>query len=192
MYAEAPPLLIATDGMPSYGQIMLSETLGTFILVLASLAARGFIKRGPAYNMTQGALTMAVALAAVQRMFRETSGGIVNPAVAFAKIIWQEFTLKVDSENNNSQWTYEYATSFFVGPFSGAMLAGSCYNLLRHVAYKMDTYEKPGSSATNSKISETNSLVTDPDLSQSYKSQEINDSARPTSHNTASFTRDNN
>jgi len=96
VYASPPPLIITTDGMPSYGQIMLSETIGAFILVITVLSARGYIKRGPIYNMITGALAMALGLNAVQRMFRETSGGIVNPTIALALIIWQEFTLNVD------------------------------------------------------------------------------------------------
>ena len=43
VYATPPPLLIAVDGTPSYGQIMLSETIAAFILVITSLTARGFI-----------------------------------------------------------------------------------------------------------------------------------------------------
>lgn len=94
--------------------------------------------------------------------------------------------MNVDSENNNSQWTYEYAASFFIGPISGAMLAGATYNLLRHNAEKMDSYVKPGAKP----IDDSNSLVTDPDLSQSYRSND--DSIRPQSatapsRQTASF-----
>ena len=70
-------------------------------------------------------------------MFRETSGGIANPAVATAKIIWQEFTLKVNPEAYNSQWTYEYATSFFVGPLAGSILAGVSHNILKDTAQRM-------------------------------------------------------
>ena len=45
VYTSAAPLLLTTDGMPSYGQIMLSETIGTFIFVLTSLSARDYMKR---------------------------------------------------------------------------------------------------------------------------------------------------
>ena len=47
VYASPPPILITTDGMPSYGQIMLSETIGTFILVIVSLQARSYISHSP-------------------------------------------------------------------------------------------------------------------------------------------------
>ena len=47
VYASPPPILITTDGMPSYGQIMLSETIGAFFLVIVSLQARRFIKNNP-------------------------------------------------------------------------------------------------------------------------------------------------
>lgn len=129
-----------TDGMPSYGQIMLSETIGTFILVLTSLSARGFVQRGPIANMIPACLVMAVGLATVQLMFRETSGGIVNPAVVLGKIVWQEFTLDVDAENDNSQWTYEYATSFSIGPLVGAMLGGTVFNLMRYQANVLNNH----------------------------------------------------
>jgi glycerol uptake facilitator-like aquaporin len=77
---------------------------------------------------------MAVSYAAVKRMFRETSGGVANPSVALATIIWQEFTLPVDQENEHSQWTYEYATSFAIGPMAGALLAAILYNIMSHHA----------------------------------------------------------
>ena len=73
-------------------------------------------------------------------MFREVSGGIANPAVALAKIIWQEFTLNVDNESDNSQWTYEYALSFIVGPFCGAYLAGIVFNVLNYNAKLINNY----------------------------------------------------
>lgn len=92
VYATPPPLLIAVDGTPSYGQIMLSETIAAFILVITSLAARGHIKKGQQAgkegNILSGAFAMAVAYAAVKRMFRETSGGLANPCVALAIIVW--------------------------------------------------------------------------------------------------------
>ena len=137
VYPKTPPIILSTDGMPGYGQIMLSETIGTFILVLTSVSARTYIKFGPAFTVAQAALVMAAGLAAVQHMFREISGGVCNPAIALANIVWQEFTLKVDQDNQNSQWTYEYALSFFIGPLMGAFLAGVCQNMLTHTAYKM-------------------------------------------------------
>ena len=90
--------------------------------------------------MIPAALVMAASLAAVHRMFRETSGGTVNPAIALATIIWQEFTLNVDNENNNSQWTYEYALSFIVGPFCGAFLAGVVFNMMNYNAVLIKDY----------------------------------------------------
>ena len=52
VYPSTPPILLTTDGMPSYGQIMLSETIGTFILVLASISVRGFIKKSPVLTIS--------------------------------------------------------------------------------------------------------------------------------------------
>ena len=83
---------------------------------------------------------MSIALLAVSQIFREISGGIANPAIASAKIIWQEFTLKVDRDNMNSQWTYEYAISFIAGPFCGAFLAGVVFNMLNWHADLIKNY----------------------------------------------------
>ncbi len=40
----------------------------------------------------------------------------------------------MDQENENSQWTYEYATSFSIGPMAGALLAGVFYNIMSYQA----------------------------------------------------------
>mmetsp|Transcript_9752 Transcript_9752/g.12027 ORF Transcript_9752/g.12027 Transcript_9752/m.12027 type:complete len:185 (+) Transcript_9752:61-615(+) len=67
VYSSPPPILIATDGIPSYGQIMLSETIAAFILVLTSVQARAYITRSnnPEGAVIQAAFAMAVALAAI-------------------------------------------------------------------------------------------------------------------------------
>ena len=51
VYPTTPTIVLTTDGMPSYGQIMLSETIGSFILVLTSVSARSYIKCGPAFTV---------------------------------------------------------------------------------------------------------------------------------------------
>ena len=75
-------------------------------------------------------------------MFRETSGGVTNPAVILARIIWQEFTLPVNKDEENSQWTYVYAASFVLGPVTGAMLAGVTFNMLQSAIAKRIAYKK--------------------------------------------------
>ena len=102
---------------------------------------------------------MGVAFAAVQRMFREVSGGLANPAIAFGTIIWEEFTLRYDPLTTESPWTYELAASYFVGPFCGAILAGVCHNLLKSAAEMVKNYVPPN------KQEETQSITTDPDIS---------------------------
>ena len=47
VYASAPPLLLTTDGMPCYGQMMLSECMAAFILVLTSATVREHMKKKP-------------------------------------------------------------------------------------------------------------------------------------------------
>ena len=37
VYSQPPPLLVVTDGIPSYGQLMLCEMMAALILVLTSL-----------------------------------------------------------------------------------------------------------------------------------------------------------
>lgn len=142
VYSQPPPLLISTDGTPSYGQLMLCETIASFILVLTSLQARAYIARNQdsGTGMILGPLAQAIALAAVQRMFRETSGGYANPAVALGTIIWQEFTLSMDRDNEFSQWTYEYAASFTIGPIAGAALAGVTSNIMEYWSEQMRQY----------------------------------------------------
>ena len=143
VYATPPPLLIATDGMPSYGQIMLSETIASFILVLTSVTVRNYEKKQSSMGaVVWAALAMAISLGAVNKIFRESSGGIANPAVAISIIIWQEFTLSVDRYNDHSQWTYEYATSFIIGPIAGAFMAGVCYNMQQHWIQTMRNFKK--------------------------------------------------
>ena len=68
--------------------MMFSEALATFILVLTSVTIRDHMKKKPKKLLVQGAFVSAAALAAVNMIMRETSGGIANPAVALAKIIW--------------------------------------------------------------------------------------------------------
>ena len=79
----APPILVATDGKPAYGQVMLAETIGTFFFVLTILIAKKEITengRDPAIWI----LAMAIANKVEQDMFADVSGGFVNPALAFA------------------------------------------------------------------------------------------------------------
>ena len=90
VYTSAPPILLTTDGMPSYGQIMLSETIGTFVFILTAVTARDYMKKHAESKsiIVLGAMVMSVALYTVHLMFREISGGVCNPAIALAKIIW--------------------------------------------------------------------------------------------------------
>jgi len=102
---------------------------------------------------------MAVSYASVKRMFRETSGGLANPSMALAIIVWQEFTLPVDLDNEHSQWTYEYATSFSIGPMAGALLAGVCYNVMRHQSDLIKDFKK-NELATATKVDMSQSYIT--------------------------------
>ena len=82
---------------------------------------------------------MAAGVACSITLFRELSGGFANPAVAFATIIWSEFSLNVDLDADNSPWSYTYATSFVVGPFAGSVLAGVFFNILDYYGNLINT-----------------------------------------------------
>ena len=47
----------------------------------------------------------------------------------------------MDLDNRNSQWTYEYTISFFLGPIVGALAAGVCFNILRETSVQMKAFE---------------------------------------------------
>lgn len=145
---------------------MLSETIASFILVLTSVSARGFVKKtASAGAIVPAALAIALSLGAVEKMFRETSGGLTNSSVAMAIIIWQEFTLPVDRFNSHSQWTYEYAASFFIGPVAGALLAGVSYNMMQHWVQTMKDYKK--------NVDVTESAISEVSANQSFRSEEM-------------------
>ena len=75
-------------------------------------------------------------------MFREVSGGVCNPAIALAKIIWQSFTLEFEHGNDTSSqyWSKEYMISFFIGPIVGALAAGVSANIMRDTRESMRIY----------------------------------------------------
>jgi len=113
--------------------------------VIASLTGRGLIKKDE-NCLLSGALVMGAGVMVAIIMFRELSGGFSNPAVTFAKIIWQEFSLNMDLDADNSPWSYTYATSFIIGPFCGSVLAGVFYNILdfqgARINYNEDLLDK--------------------------------------------------
>ena len=79
----APPVLVATDGRPAYGQVMLAETIGSFFFILMILMAkREMRERGK--DPAIWVITIAIANQVAQEMMREVSGGFVNPALALA------------------------------------------------------------------------------------------------------------
>ena len=131
LYQFSPPLLIFTDGKPSYGQIMLAEFIGSYIFISIVLVAKRNSASTKGEHAAAWILAIGVALTIVNEMLSDVSGGVVNPAIASALMIWQEFTISLDPINSVSLWTYEYATGYLIGPFVGAMLAGVIANTIQ-------------------------------------------------------------
>ena len=65
----------------------------------------------------------------------------------------------MDKENNNSQWTYEYALSFVAGPFCGAFLAGVCFNMLHHSAEEINNYVPKSKRVDEQNMSTSNHAI---------------------------------
>lgn len=74
-------------------------------------------------------------------MFRETSGGICNPAVALAKIFWSHLSLTLEWQKHGvSLWSNEVAICYLVGPLAGAMAAGVSFNHMRSKREEMKNF----------------------------------------------------
>ena len=84
--AWAPPILVATDGKPAYGQVMLAEVIGGFLVVMSVLKAKMEIGNGADPALWVGLIAVAFYVAA--DLFSGISGGFVNPACALAQNIW--------------------------------------------------------------------------------------------------------
>lgn len=84
----SPPILLATDGKPTYGQVMLSEFIATYIFISIVLVAKRNSEETNGKFAAAWILVIGVALMVVGSLAKEISGGIVNPAIAAAVIIW--------------------------------------------------------------------------------------------------------
>lgn len=73
--------------MPMYGQVWLAETLGSILLVLFTL----FVKKELAeenLNPMMAGFGLALALGIISQIFVNVSGGVFNPAISLAQIVW--------------------------------------------------------------------------------------------------------
>lgn len=77
----------------------------------------------------------------------------------------------MDQENENSQWTYEYATSFSIGPMTGALLAGVFYNVMSYQADMIRDFkvkEDPSKQSAEMSMITHSSRISTPTNNQSF------------------------
>ena len=137
----SPPILIATEGKPSYGQVMLAEFLATYIFVSVVLVAKRNSSTTLGINAAAWILSIGITLIVVIGFVGEISGGVVNPAVATALILWQQFTLNYNPDATISIWTYEYAIGYIIGPLFGSLIAGIMANIIEVTKKEMNELE---------------------------------------------------
>lgn len=116
---------------------MLAEILGGLIFTLVVLYAKRF-QYHYRYDRVVSAIPIPIALIGIYQTFGEISGSDLNPATALASIVWQNLTYQYDSDGKWSQWTYEYAVCYILGPFIGAWQGGHLFNLLVRYEDAMD------------------------------------------------------
>lgn len=66
------------------------------------------------------------------------SGGIFNPAVALAQIVWQNLTYMYAYGPQQRYWTFEYGLSYLIAPFLGGFMAGNIFNHIKTAIHKME------------------------------------------------------
>ena len=132
----APPILISTDGKPSYGQVMLGETIATFVFVMMVLTMKKAIndKATPAII---GLLAIGITFQMCVEMFSEVSGGVFNPAIALSLILWNAFAGQMDPTFVAAQLPASYATCYLFAPVVGAVVAGTTFNYLAQIQEEM-------------------------------------------------------
>jgi len=121
---------------------MLAETIGGFIFVMAVLYSKREIENGADPALWVG--FMAAAFYACGDIFRDVSGGFLNPAVALAQITWQNVTVKLDPNHEWAMWTFEYSICYLIGPLVGAFVAGTVFNYVNQTMEDMEYYGQEG------------------------------------------------
>jgi glycerol uptake facilitator-like aquaporin len=90
VYPFFPHIIDATKGLPAYGQVFLAETLGAMFFVMLYLTGKYEIARG------RDPFTMIICIilgwVGLYTCMEKVSGGIFNPAIALAQILWQCMT----------------------------------------------------------------------------------------------------
>ena len=132
-----PPILLSADGYPAFGQVMLAEIIGGMIFTMTVLYCKRF-QYHYRYDRVVSAIPIPIALIGIYQTFGEISGSDLNPATALASIVWQNLTYMYDQNGKWSQWTYEYAICYILGPFIGAWQGGHLFNLLVRYEDAMD------------------------------------------------------
>lgn len=135
----APPILISTDGKPSYGQVMLGETIATFVFVMMVLTMKKAINdKAPAIVCL---LAIGITFQMCVEMFSEVSGGVFNPAIALSLILWNAFAGQMDPTFVAAQLPASYATCYLFAPVVGAVVAGTTFNYLAQIQEEMADHE---------------------------------------------------
>ena len=85
-----PPILGSANGQPAYGQVFLAETIGTMFFVMLYLTGKYEISSGKDHFAM--IVCIIIGWIGLYTCFANVSGGIFNPAIALAQIIWQNMT----------------------------------------------------------------------------------------------------
>ena len=134
----APPILVATDGKPAYGQVMLAEVIGGFFVIMAVLYAKREIGNGA--DPALWVATIGIAFYVSSDIFRDISGGFINPATALAQNIWQNITVKLDPNHEWAMWTFEYTICYLLGPLIGGFVGGTVFNYVTETMENMEDF----------------------------------------------------
>jgi glycerol uptake facilitator-like aquaporin len=90
VYPFFPKIIDETNGLPAYGQVFLAETIGSLFFVMLFLTGKYEIARGS--DPFAMIICIILGWVGIYTCFEGISGGIFNPAIAFAQIMWQCMT----------------------------------------------------------------------------------------------------
>lgn len=139
-YPFYPKVLLATDGLPAYGQVFLSESLGSMFFVMVYLTGKFELERGKSNDPFGMIVCIIMAWIGLYTCFEGISGGIFNPALALAQIVWQNLTYMYAYGPQQRYWTFEYGLGYIIAPFMGGFMAGNIFNRIKDSIHKIEGY----------------------------------------------------